>query len=85
MDELVARFFPNLGYQLQFRSGEVEKLIRTRDDVQQFLLCMYGGRTAEGEAGWSAEEGIKLDKVGSFRPSPLLKGEVRITLYPPCL
>lgn len=78
LDELVARFLPNFGYQLQFRSGEVEKVIRTRNDVQQFLLSLYGGRTAEGELGWKAEEGIKLDKVGSLRPSPLLKGEVRL-------
>jgi hypothetical protein len=78
LDELVAKFMPNFGYQLQFRSGEVEKVIRTRDDFRQFLLSLYGGRTAKGEVGWSAEKGIKLDKVGSFRPSPLLKGEVRI-------
>ncbi|EEA28647.1 hypothetical protein TMatcc_003003 [Talaromyces marneffei ATCC 18224] len=75
LDDMVARFLPNFGYQLQFRSGEVEKVIRTRDDVQQFLLSLYGGRTAEGEIGWSAEKGIKLNKVGNFRPSQLLKGQ----------
>lgn len=77
----MARFLPNFGYQLQFRSGEVEKVIRTRDDVRQFLVSLYGGRTATGEFGWSAEKGIKLDKMGSLRPSPLLKGEVRLFAF----
>ncbi|EED22826.1 epoxide hydrolase, putative [Talaromyces stipitatus ATCC 10500] len=75
LEELVDKFLPSLGYQLQFRSGEVEKAVRSKDDVRQFLTIMYGGRTAEGEGGWSASKGVKLDKLGSFRESPLLKGE----------
>jgi hypothetical protein len=36
------------------KSGEVEKVIRSKDEVRQFLLALYGGRTEAGEFGFDA-------------------------------
>ncbi|KAH8705271.1 putative epoxide hydrolase [Talaromyces proteolyticus] len=75
LDDIVANLAPHWGYQLQFRSGEVEKVVRTKKDIQQFLLTMYGGKTSNGEWGFDPRKGIALDKLGQFQQSRILNGE----------
>lgn len=71
---------PNLAYQLHFASGELEKVIRSKSEIKQFLSALYGGRTAEGEIGIDAEKGVFLDKLPRLKPSRLLSEEVRSLL-----
>ncbi|OKL57927.1 hypothetical protein UA08_06646 [Talaromyces atroroseus] len=75
LDDIVANYLPNFAYQLQFRSGEIEKIVRTSGDIRQFLLSLYGGRTPKGEDGWEATKGVILDRLHSLGQSPLLNGE----------
>ncbi|KAJ5783071.1 hypothetical protein N7457_004845 [Penicillium paradoxum] len=72
LEELVRTVTPNFTYQLQFKSGELEKIIRTKDDIRQFLLALYGGRTETGEFGFDAHKGVLVDKLGVLKPSRLL-------------
>jgi hypothetical protein len=67
---------PNFGYQLQFKSGNLEKEIITNEQIRQFLICLFGGRTDEGEAGFDVYQGINVDKIEKLKPSKLLSGPV---------
>ncbi|KAI1934019.1 hypothetical protein LOZ58_005931 [Ophidiomyces ophidiicola] len=75
LDKLVATRIPFFGYQLQFVSGELEKKIKTKNDIRQFLIALFGGRTPEGEIGFDVTKGAFLDKVPNLRPSRLLSEE----------
>lgn len=77
LEKLVSDFAPSLGYQLQFRSGEVEKVVRAKEDVQQFLRCLYGAKTTKGDFAWDISRGVALEKLGQVQEAPLLKGKVR--------
>jgi hypothetical protein len=76
LEDLVRNAAPNFAYQLQFKSGELEKVIRSKGDIRQFLVALYGGRTEAGEVGFDAHKGVLLDKIGGLRPSKLLSEEV---------
>ncbi|KAJ6183977.1 hypothetical protein N7519_005278 [Penicillium mononematosum] len=75
IEDLVRSVTPHFAYQLQFKSGEVEKVIRSKDEIRQFLLALYGGRTEAGEFGFDANKGVLLDKIGQLKPSRLLSEE----------
>ncbi|OQD62143.1 hypothetical protein PENPOL_c013G06736 [Penicillium polonicum] len=75
IEDLVRSVTPHFAYQLQFKSGEVEKAIRSKDEIRQFLLALYGGRTEAGEFGFDAHKGVLLDKIGQLKPSRLLSEE----------
>lgn len=63
---------PQFAYQLQFAGKELEEKIKTKEDVRQFLIALYGGRTKEGEAGFDARKGVSLETLGRLRTSKLL-------------
>ncbi|KUM62032.1 hypothetical protein ACN42_g5065 [Penicillium freii] len=75
IEDLVRTVTPHFAYQLQLKSGEVEKAIRSKDEIRQFLLALYGGRTEAGEFGFDAHKGVLLDKIGQLKPSRLLSEE----------
>lgn len=81
IEDLVRNVTPHLAYQLQLKSGEVEKVIRSKDEIRQFLLALYGGRTEAGEIGFDANKGVLLDKVGHLKPSRLLSEEVNYLIW----
>ncbi|CAL5873202.1 uncharacterized protein PFLUO_LOCUS7471 [Penicillium psychrofluorescens] len=45
LEDLVRTAAPHFAYQLQFASGELEKVVRSKDEIRQFLIALYGGRT----------------------------------------
>ncbi|CAI7569189.1 unnamed protein product [Penicillium bialowiezense] len=75
LESLVQNAAPHFAYQLQFKSGEVEKFIRSKSEIRQFLLALYGGRTEAGEVGFDAHKGVLADKIGGLKPSRLLTEE----------
>ncbi|KAJ5256945.1 hypothetical protein N7478_013049 [Penicillium angulare] len=75
LENIVQTVAPNFTYQMQFYSGEVEKVIKSKEEIKQFLLALYGGRTAEGKTGFVAEKGVLLDEVMKLQPSRLLSEE----------
>ncbi|RWQ94641.1 epoxide hydrolase [Paecilomyces variotii] len=74
-EDLVRTRLPNFAYQLQFKSGEVEKAVKTKEEIKQFLLALYGGRTEDGQWGFSTEKGILFDRLGRLGSSKLLEDE----------
>ena len=81
LEEVVKRV-PFFGYQMKFASGELEKVIRTKREIRQFLLSMYGGRTPNREVGFDVMTGPLLDKLPDLQASPLLSEEVRSSPSP---
>lgn len=53
-------------------------MVKTKEDIKQFLLSLYGGRTEDGQLGFSTDIGILFDKQGKLGPSRLLSEEVCI-------
>ncbi|KAJ5159581.1 uncharacterized protein N7482_006585 [Penicillium canariense] len=78
LEDLVRNAAPHFAYQLQFASGDLEKVIHSKTDIRQFLCALYGGRTEKGEVGFDAEKGVLLDKVSALKPSRLLSEEITI-------
>lgn len=76
LESLVQNAAPHFAYQLQFKSGELEKVIRSKAEIRQFLLALYGGRTEGGEVGFDAHKGVLVDKISGLKPSRLLSEEV---------
>ncbi|CEJ58124.1 hypothetical protein PMG11_06794 [Penicillium brasilianum] len=75
LEDLVKNAAPNLAYQLQFASGELEKVIRSKSEIKQFLSALYGARTEKGEVGIDTDKGLFLDKVSKLKTSRLLTEE----------
>ena len=72
---------PNFIYQLQFQSGEIEKRIRTTDEIKQFLIALYEGTTDDGRVGFTSR-GVLFENLKDLKPSDLLTPAVRVTLLP---
>ncbi|KAJ5468978.1 hypothetical protein N7475_006730 [Penicillium sp. IBT 31633x] len=75
LEDLVRTVAPHFAYQLHFASGELEKVIRSKAEIRQFLLALYGGRTEAGESGFDANKGVLVDKLGGLKLSRLLSEE----------
>ncbi|RBR16685.1 uncharacterized protein FIESC28_06838 [Fusarium coffeatum] len=61
----------NFSYQLQFKGPDVQSRLQGEEGVRQFLNALYGGRTPEGELGFSSKDGILFDNLSKLGPSPL--------------
>jgi hypothetical protein len=83
LEEFVKTIAPHFAYQLQFRNGDVEKVVKSKEDISGFLTALYGGRTTDGDVAFYAEEGVALDKLSQLRPSKLLSDEVRLMHFSP--
>lgn len=77
LEELVKTHIPSFAYQLQLKSGELEKAISTKDEIRQFLIGLYGGRTDDGKPGFDVSKGVLLENLKGLKPSKLLSKEVR--------
>ncbi|PGH36032.1 hypothetical protein GX50_01202 [[Emmonsia] crescens] len=75
LETLVETRVPYFGYQLQFVSGELEKTIKSKRDIRQFLLSLYGGRTPSGEFGFNVFKGVLLDKFQHLQRSKVISEE----------
>lgn len=79
LEDFVATIAPHFAYQLQFRSGGLEKVIRSEEDIKKFLSALYGGRTEDRQVGFDAEEGVLLENMARLQPSRLLSVQVSIS------
>ncbi|OJD23955.1 hypothetical protein ACJ73_04695 [Blastomyces percursus] len=75
LETLVKTRLPYFGYQLQFVSMELEKKIKSKRDIRQFLLSLYGGRTPKGEFGFDVFNGVLLDKFQHLQRSKVISEE----------
>ncbi|OQE27268.1 hypothetical protein PENSTE_c004G05071 [Penicillium steckii] len=72
LEDMVRTVAPHFAYQLQFASGDLEKVFKSKAEIKQFLSALYGGKTTKGEFGFEAEKGVLLDKAMDLKPSRLL-------------
>lgn len=63
---------PNFGYQLQLASGQLEEVIRSREQIRQLLNGLYGGMTSEGLPGFDVKTGVHLDGLPQLRHTKLM-------------
>ncbi|KAJ5785380.1 uncharacterized protein N7503_010592 [Penicillium pulvis] len=75
LEEMAHTVMPNFGYQIQFASGELEKVVQSKEEIKQFLTALLGGRTPEKQNGFEAEKGVLLDHLMRLRHSRLLSEE----------
>jgi len=80
LEELVRTRAPHFAYQLHFASGELEKAISAKDEIRQFLIALYGGRTNDRKVGFDVTRGVILENLKDLKPSRLLSAEVRARL-----
>ncbi|KAH0843889.1 epoxide hydrolase [Fonsecaea pedrosoi] len=70
---LVQKRLPNFGYQEHFVSGEIEEAVRSKDEIRQFLVNMYGGRTVDTrEVAFDAHKGLDLARQRRMGATRLL-------------
>ncbi|KAI9375627.1 Alpha/Beta hydrolase protein [Aspergillus egyptiacus] len=72
LEDMVTKVAPHFAYQLQFVSGDIEKVVHTKDEHKQFLIALYGGRTDKKEFAFDVHKGVDLEKMMHTRPSWLL-------------
>ncbi|KAL9102192.1 MAG: hypothetical protein Q9163_002640 [Psora crenata] len=70
--EAIAQRLPFWDYQLQLASGEVEKRIRSRNEIRQFLNAVYGGRGPNGEFGFDVRKGLLWENLPRLNKTSLL-------------
>jgi len=76
LQDAVKYRIPEFGYQLQLSSGEVEKVIESREEIREFLNAMYGGKGPNGEVGFNPRTGIIFDNLPKLAANPLLSAKV---------
>ncbi|KAL9612779.1 MAG: hypothetical protein Q9167_002664 [Letrouitia subvulpina] len=77
LEELVkSGALPNFGYQLQLASGELEKVIRSKDEIKQMLNALYGARGTGREFAFDAEHGVKLELLPHLGKTVLMSEEM---------
>ena len=76
LEDAVRTVLPQFGYQIHLASGEVEKVIVSKEQIRQFLNALYGGHGPNGEILFSPEKGIIFENLPKIGPSPLLTERV---------
>ncbi|KKK13505.1 hypothetical protein ARAM_003522 [Aspergillus rambellii] len=75
MEDIVAQGASHFAYQVQFITGDLEKVIRTREEQKQFLNALYGGRTDKQEFAFDVNSGVDLQRLPQVKASRLLSEE----------
>jgi pimeloyl-ACP methyl ester carboxylesterase len=71
-DDIAAGKQTNFKYKLQFKGFELESHVQGSEKLHQFFNAAYDGKTAAGEHGVSADNGIILDKLPLMKQSELV-------------
>lgn len=64
--------FPTLGYQLQWREPAFDRNFTTRSEVKMLINNLYGGVTADGQAGFDPRYGVNYDVMPLLQPTALV-------------
>lgn len=76
-EDLVKGPVPQFGYQLHLASGEVEKVIQSKQSIRQFLHGMYGARGPKGETVFVPEQGVLFQNLPTVGKNKLMSEDVR--------
>ncbi|SPN98504.1 related to epoxide hydrolase [Cephalotrichum gorgonifer] len=76
MEDIIrAGALPNFKYQLQFIGPDVEREIRGKEKIRQFLSAIFGGRDEQGNPGFTVDVGAHFDRLEKMGASPLVTEE----------
>lgn len=64
-EEMVEKYLPQFQYQIHLASGEIEKNIKTRDEIKHFVNSLYGARREDGAPGFDVHKGADFDVIKS--------------------
>ena len=79
LEDAVNTMLPQFNYQIHLSSGEVEKVVMSKEDIRRFLGALYGGRGLNGEVAFSPEKGVIFDNLPKIGSSPFLTEKVSYT------
>merc|ERR1711939_507372 len=72
-EDLVKGPMPQFGYQLHLASGEIEKVLTTKDHMNAFIRGVYGkARTPQKEVAFSPTKGLLFDKLPKLGPTYIM-------------
>ncbi|KAK4905947.1 hypothetical protein LTR49_024833 [Elasticomyces elasticus] len=74
IEDLVKKL-PNFAYQKQLASGEVEKRIRSTQEIRDLLNAMYEGVAQGARAGFVSEQGVLFTNLHGLKRTHLLTEE----------
>ena len=77
VEKIVEQSVPQFQYQIQLASGEVEKIVNSKETMHDFLKAMYGASGPNGEHGFDVYKGVIGENFSKLGPSPLLSRKVR--------
>ncbi|KAI0841758.1 epoxide hydrolase [Hypoxylon sp. FL0890] len=76
LEDVVSKY-PNFRYQLQFASGEAEKILdKSPERIRGLMNGFFGGKTPEGEGPVRVEVGVLEDNLERISPSTFVSKEV---------
>jgi soluble epoxide hydrolase/lipid-phosphate phosphatase len=75
-EDLVKGPLPQFAYQLHLASGEVEKSVKDKQSIRQFLKGLYGARGPKGELAFDPEKGVLPENLPIIGESRILNGKV---------
>lgn len=72
LETIVEKHLPRFRYQIHLASGEVEKLLDTKEAMRDFIKGMYGSHGPNGERGFDVYKGVLSENFSKLGPCPLL-------------
>ena len=75
LPSLVARR-PNLAYQLQFASPDLESRIVSKPQIRQFLNGIFGGKTPAGKQAFHGDGGLDLESLKDLKQTELMSDDM---------
>jgi soluble epoxide hydrolase/lipid-phosphate phosphatase len=79
-EELAKGPMPQFGYQLHLASGEIEKVLTTKEHMNAFIRGVFAARLPDKSAVFSPTKGILLDRLKDLGPTRLMSDKVRLSL-----
>lgn len=75
--EVITKFLPSLGYQLQFGSAEgiIESHTKDKAGIRNYLNAVFGGRTSDGKGAVTPEAGADLKLMPKLDRSAFISEE----------
>lgn len=75
--EVITKFLPSLGYQLQFGSAEgiIESHTQDKAGIRNYLNAVFGGRTSDGKGAVTPEAGADLELMPRLNRSAFISEE----------
>ena len=62
-------------YQIQLKSGEVEKRLQSKTQIKQALNACYGGLGPKSEPGFEVQKGFLFDNLPKLQPCKVMDGK----------